>query len=74
MLIGFVFGNITFNIQQNSGFYALEISLDVLEHDNDNSLELVSKRRKRKMTITIALLVLGVSLFFILLASYFLLI
>jgi hypothetical protein len=55
MLIGFVLANITFNIPQNSGLYDLEISLDVLEHDNDNSLKLVLKRRRRSMAITIAL-------------------
>lgn len=72
MLIGFVLGYAAFSVQQNSLLNDLEISIDVLENDNDNSLDLVAKRRKRRMAITLALLVLGVSIFFILLASYLL--
>ena len=73
MLIGFVFGYATFSVQQSSLLNDLEISLEALNNESNDSIELVAKRRRRRTTITIVLLVLGVAVFSALMASYLLL-
>ena len=70
MLIGFVFGYAAFSMQQNSLLNDLEISLEILDNESNDTIELVAGRRKRRTAMTIALIVLGVAVFLILLASY----
>ena len=70
MLIGFVFVYAAFTMQQNSILNDLEISLEILDHESNGALELVAARRKRRTAMTMALIVLGVAVFSILIASY----
>ena len=70
MLIGFVFGYAAFSVQQNTLLNDLEISLEILDNESNDTIELVAGRRKRRTAMAIALIVLGVALFTILLASY----